>query len=274
MFDNEDIVFLEKHSFSIEAPNPPTQLKNLVALAGNQFLFLENNRFINSQFIKFPDEQRGLHHSTGRYHCFGKAYCHQYFLIGESDETVYWITTSKNTLIFCQINENIKNFVSTYHYFLMSMYQIIAERCLMVEEDDDSYEAKIDRIYRRIANNFRRKVMNFEDFAFPKGKTQSSFWIDLYNMMLEAELAFHLPNVSLFDYIETKRFGNIDWVKHDKLLQIYIMYQIDDFNDSIAITVNHWHTRGKIHIVVIGSVFIIDYAIVVAVRLGDKIKPL
>lgn len=90
MLNDNDLKFFKKHKIIVAPPNPKQKLSDLAEFAKNPFAYLESRqRFLNVEFIKFPDEQRRLIYQNKHYLCFGKSdYGKCYFLIGELDNII------------------------------------------------------------------------------------------------------------------------------------------------------------------------------------------
>lgn len=199
----EDIIWLTEKGFEIQPPRAKEKLLAMEDFAQNPFLFLENNRFLKSEFVKFPDEQRQANFQNQTYEIFGKSY-KGFFALSTENQGVYLISMNTAFPLIHQINENIRKFTMIYHYFLMSMYQIIAETRNIDFKNEKTYPSEMEKICDKICKNFRKKAKKWDKFAFQKG--EASFWRMVYHQMLEADLAFTLYNVSLLDYMTTGRF--------------------------------------------------------------------
>lgn len=212
MFNDHDLAFFEKYQISVSPEFPKEKLGGLENMANNPFLYLErNDRFLKCEFIKFPDEQRQLTYQGKHYFCFGKdAHNCTYFTIGQGDGVVYEFrknevvnearTNENDYLVIFPTNNNIANFTTSYHYFLMAIYQLLTQiRQIKYNNCDDM------AIYEKIAEEFKENIQKFDTYAFADDN-HWSYWGMVYNMLLEADLAFYLPSVSLMDYMNTERF--------------------------------------------------------------------
>lgn len=205
MFNDHDLAFFEKYQISVSPEFPKEKLGGLENMANNPFLYLErNDRFLKCEFIKFPDEQRLLTYQDKPYLWFGKSnYSQCYFAIGETDNIVYQFYADDDTLFVCPINENVTHFAKCLNYFLATIYGLIADTIINAQQID------IYEVYEKKADEFQHKIQSFDKYAFADDETFIySYWQVLYNMLIEADLAFYLPSVSLFDYMETERFGH------------------------------------------------------------------
>ncbi len=205
MLTQEDITWLTDKGFIVQPARAKEKLASLEDFSQNKFMYLENNRFLKTEFIKFPDERRQISLNDEVFEIFGKT-CWDFFAINAKNEGVYLISTQEEFPLICQINENLDNFISIYYYFLMSMYQIIAEQKSLVFTDEKTYTRDTDRLYSKVSTHFCQTVKPLDAFAFPDEETPS-FWRMVHDMMLEADLAFTFYNVSLLDYMQTGRFG-------------------------------------------------------------------
>lgn len=210
MLTNDDLEFFAKHHISVAPPSPKQKLGDVKELTNNPFLYFESyKRFLGIEFIKFPDEQRCLTHQDKTYLCFGKSdYDRCYFAIGEIDKVIYQLCSDDDDKFFVfPINENINNFASSFNYFLSTIYGLIADRGLIGVNGDDDYLQKITPLFKAIAENFKQKIQSFDNYAFADNEIHT-YWNVLYHMLIEADLTFYLPSVSLMDYMKTGRFGN------------------------------------------------------------------
>lgn len=211
MFNDNDFKFFEKHRITVAPQNPKQKLSDLAEFAKNPFAYLEiRQRFLNVEFIKFPDEQRRLTHQNNHYLCFGKSnYNKCYFVIGELDNIVYQFYCDDDCKFFVRpINETIANFTASDHYFLATIYELIAERIFIHSDNDDDYRQKISLLCEEKAEKFKQKIQSIDYYAFLNNEQGiNSYWQVLYEMLKEADLAFYLRSVSLTDYIETGRFS-------------------------------------------------------------------
>lgn len=208
MFIEEDIEFLTKNGFTIAPAQPHEIIENFgdlpYILLKNPFRHLENSRFIQTEFVRFSDEQRQLIHATGIYDCFGKS-GNEFFVISRQDKGVYLITPSPYYSLFGRINSDIHTFSLCYGYFLATIYRIIAELNSITEEDEVLFNEQKDKICRKAVTAYVKNLRKIDPVALPTDKLPS-FWWTLRNMMLEADLAFSLDNVSWTTYIDSGRF--------------------------------------------------------------------
>ena len=205
MFSDNDLQFFNKHQITVAPPTPKQKLEDLYDIAHNPFLYLESRqRFLGIIFVKFPDEVRQLTYQDNHYLCFGKEdYNRSYFTIGEMDNLIYQIYEADDKLIILPINQNIKNFVCSYYYFFATIYELIAIDQLNVHDSDDC------ELYEQKADEFRQKIVAFDGYAFLDNE-YCTYWQMLYEMLIDADLAFYLPSVSLMDYMNTGRMHNRD----------------------------------------------------------------
>lgn len=205
MLTDNDLQFFAKYQIDVAPENPKQRLANLEDLADNPFLYLRSQkRFLDIEFIKFPDEQRLLTYQDKPYLWFGKSnYSQCYFAIGETDNIVYQFYADDDTLFVCPINENVTHFAKCLNYFLATIYGLIADTIINAQQID------IYEVYEKKADEFQHKIQSFDKYAFADDETFIySYWQVLYNMLIEADLAFYLPSVSLLDYMESGRFGH------------------------------------------------------------------
>lgn len=205
MLTDNDLQFFAKYQINVAPENPKQRLANLEDLANNPFLYLRSEkRFLDIEFIKFPDEQRLLTYQDKPYLCFGKSnYSQCYFAIGETDNIIYQFYADDDKLFVCPINENIAYFSKCLNYFLATIYGLIADTIANTQQTD------IYEIYEQKAGEFQQKIQAFDKYAFADDETFIySYWQVLSSMLIEADLAFYLPSVSLLDYMQTERFGN------------------------------------------------------------------
>lgn len=205
MLTNNDLQFFAKYQISVALENPKQRLANLEDLADNPFLYLRSQkRFLDIEFIKFPDEQRHLTYQDKHYLLFGKSdYSKCYFAIGETDNIVYQFYADDDKLFVCPINDNIAHFAKCFNYFLATIYGLIADTMTNAQQID------IYEVYEQKAGEFQQKIQSFDKYAFADDELFIySYWQVLYNMLTEADLAFYLPSVSLLDYMESGRFGH------------------------------------------------------------------
>lgn len=205
MFSDNDFNGLIKHQVIIEPALLKQSLDNVHAIIQNPFLYLEkNNRFLGTKFIQFPDEQRPLIYRSKRYLCFGKEdYSHRYFATGDDNLVYEFFIDYNDTLTVHAINANMANFTSSYYYFMMAIYQVIAEVKQLIFKNEDEYIQKSVPLFEKIADEFKNRIQALDNYAFAN---ETTYWQMLYDMLIEADLAFYLRSVSLMDYIETGRF--------------------------------------------------------------------
>lgn len=129
MLNDNGFKFFKKHRIAAEPPNPKQKLSDLAEFAKNPFAYLESRqRFVNVEFIKFPDEQRHLTHQDNHYLCLGKSnYNKCYFVMGELDHVVYQFYCDDRVFVR-PINKTIANFIASYHCFLATIYELIAKK--------------------------------------------------------------------------------------------------------------------------------------------------
>lgn len=213
MLNDADFNFFEKYQVTVAPELPKENLDSLENIVHNPFLYLErNDRFLKCEFIRFPDEQRQLTYQDKHYFCFGKdAHNDTYFVIGQDDGVVYEFRKDvvigeankpNEYLVILPTNNNIANFATSYHYFLMAIYQLLAQiRATKFDDYDDEVA-----IYEKIADEFKENIQKIDNYAFADYDDNCTYWGMVYNMLVEADLAFYLPSVSLFDYMNTERY--------------------------------------------------------------------
>lgn len=208
MLTQEDEHYLVKKGFSIEPSQSPIVTNSFEVVMDNAFAYLESERFFKTEFIRFPDEIRTLRHETGAYEYFGKG-LEEYFVISQQDNSIYLISKASEYPLISRMNLNLATFTATFHYFLMAMHHIIAEyKFIKFVGDETTFNEKTCQLFEQVANNFITQVTAIDPFALPTDE-KPSFWRTAYYMMIEADLAFYLPSVSLFDYMGSGRWGKI-----------------------------------------------------------------